>query len=305
MQPSVPEDSRVGNYVVISPVKDEGAYIERTILSVVHQSLRPRRWIVVDDGSSDNTPEILTQYSQQYHWITVLRRARDKRRRPGSAVIAAFDAGHRRIEDRNLDFVVKLDCDLEVPSDYFERLVHKFEADPKLGIASGIYMEASGKAWRPVKMPEYHAAGCSKMVRSECFRQIGGFIPQRGWDTVDEIRAQMMGWKTCHFKDLQLRHLKSEGAGIGAQQTNLMHGQIYYLTGGGIAFFLLKVLHRSLTAMPPLLGGLMMFVGFMQACLKRAPRLVNEKEARQYRQLLNSRVYAAVLRCRGTTGKAR
>jgi poly-beta-1,6-N-acetyl-D-glucosamine synthase len=285
--------SRQGNYVVISPVKDEGLYVERTIQSVLGQSLRPRRWILVDDGSRDATPQIIARYVEQCSWITNLSLARDGERKPGSAVISAFRAGYELIKNDHFDFVVKLDCDLEIPEKYFETLIGKFQADPKLGIASGIYVEEHRQAWKPVKMPKYHAAGCSKMVRAECFREIGGFIPNRGWDTVDEIRAQATGWKTCHFEDIALRHLKSEGTGIGFRRTNLMLGQIYYLTGGGTLFFLFKCLHRLIFGRPIVLGGITMLVGFLQAYLKGEPKLVSDREALRYRRLLNERILSA------------
>jgi poly-beta-1,6-N-acetyl-D-glucosamine synthase len=287
--------SQTGNYVVISPVKDEGPYVERTIQSVLGQSLRPRRWIVVDDGSRDATPQILARYAAQCSWITVLSLARDCDRKPGSAVITAFLAGYELIKNEHFDFVVKLDCDLEIPDNYFETLISRLHADPKLGITSGIYEEEYGRAWKPVKMPKYHAAGCSKVVRAECFRQIGGFIPNRGWDTVDEIRASFLGWKTSHFEDIALRHLKSEGTGIGFTQTNLMLGQIYYLTGGGTFFFLLKCFHRLLFGRPIFLGGIMMLVGFLKAHLRNEPKLVSDREAICYRRVLNERIRAAWL----------
>jgi biofilm PGA synthesis N-glycosyltransferase PgaC len=287
------QHSHTGNYIVISPAKDEGQYIEKTIQSMIRQSLTPRKWIVVDDGSEDETPQIVARYAAQYSWITLFPLARDGERKPGSAVITAFMAGYELIKNDNFDFIVKLDCDLEIPEEYFETLLSKFQADPKLGIASGIYLEESGQDWKPVKMPKYHAAGCSKMVRAECFREIDGFIPQRGWDTVDEIRAQVMGWKTCHFGDIALRHLRSEGAGIGFTRTNSMHGQIYYMTGGGTLFFLFKCLHRLFFGRPIFLGGIIMFAGFMRAYLNGEPRLVSQREAVRYRRMLNERILSA------------
>jgi len=286
------EHSHTGNFVIISPVKDEARYVERTIQSVLGQSVRPYRWIIVDDGSRDSTPQILTRYSKQYSWITVLTVPRDSERKPGSAEIIAFMAGYRLIEKDHFDFVVKLDCDLDIPPEYFETLIRRFEANPKLGIASGIYMEEHKRVWKPVKIPNYHAAGCSKVIRAECFHDMGGFILRPGWDTVDEIRAQVMGWETRHFEDIAMRHLKPEGAGIGFSRTNLMHGQIYYLAGGGTLFLLLKCLHRLIFGRPILLGGVMMSVGFIKAYLKGEPKLVSDREAVHYRRLLNDRILA-------------
>src|SRR6202021_397571 len=153
---------RVGNYVIVSPVKDESAYVERTIRSIVNQSLRPTRWIIVDDGSQDGTPEILNRYAKQYPWISVVRLERDAERKPGSAVIQAFMAGYKTIENDSFDFVVKLDCDLDIPSNHFEQLSGKFKAEPGLGIASGIYQEMNAGGGPGAERPGYTPAGCAK-----------------------------------------------------------------------------------------------------------------------------------------------
>jgi biofilm PGA synthesis N-glycosyltransferase PgaC len=278
------------NYVIISPVRDEEIYLERTITTVLRQTIRPRRWVIVDDGSRDQTPQMLQRYAEGHDWITVLRIERSGERQLGISEIQAFAAGYKLIEDMPLDFVVKLDCDVELPLDYFERLLSRFDQDEALGIASGSYLETEGDTWIAVPMPEYHAAGASKVMRAECFRQIGGFVPHRGWDTIDEIRADMAGWKTCHFPDIAFRHLRTEGAAAGPLETNRMHGQIYYLTGGNSLFLLLKVLHRCWHGRPFILGGLMMLVGFLWPLLSGAPRAVTDEEARSYRRILNRRL---------------
>jgi biofilm PGA synthesis N-glycosyltransferase PgaC len=277
------------NYVIISPVKDEERCLERTIDSVLRQTVLPVRWVIVDDGSFDQTPQILQRYAEEHDWITVVRIDRSKERQLGITEIRAFAAGYKLIEDTRFDFIVKLDCDLELPSDYFERLLLRFDEEKKLGIASGAYLESKGNTWAVVTMPEYHAAGASKVIRAECFHQIGGFIPDRGWDTIDEIRANMFGWKTCHFPDITFRHLRTEGSLAGPFETNRMHGQIYYLTGGGALILLLKVVHRSCFGKPFILGGLMMLLGFLQPVLARNPRAVTDEEARVYRRILRRR----------------
>lgn len=279
-----------GRYVLISPVKDEERFLETTIQSVLAQTIRPTRWILVDDASGDRTPEILRSYAQKYDWIRVIRIERDAARRPGSAVARAFAAGYELAADAEYDFVVKLDCDLDLPADYFLQLVSRFREDPRLGIASGVYLEAARGQWRAVEMPGYHAAGASKMIRKKCFEDIQGFVPSRGWDTVDEIRAQKHGWKTGHFAEITFRHLRNEGAGIGDMRTNQMHGEIYYLTGGGAAFFLLKLVHRLFVGKPFLAGGLAMLWGYLKPWLTREPRVVCDAEARVYRHLLHARI---------------
>src|SRR5262245_4657586 len=185
-------------YVIVSPVKDEGAYITFTLESMITQTRPPQRWLLVDDGSRDDTPAILEHYRQAYAWIDVLRLERDAQRRTGSAEIIAFSRGVERLAGLRFDVIVKLDGDLRFSPTYFDGLLRRFEADGQLGIASGVYLEARRTRWVPVPMPPYHAAGACKAVRWQCFREIGGFVPVKGWDTVDEIRAQMRGWRTGH-----------------------------------------------------------------------------------------------------------
>lgn len=278
------------DYILISPVRDEEQYIEQTISSVINQTIKPSRWIIVNDGSSDRTPEIIDSYRKRFDWIEILRIDRDTARQPGSPVVNAFNRGYDLVKDSEFDFVVKLDCDLRFASDYFEKLLQEFEKDPRLGIGSGIYFEDHGKGWTPVKMPLYHTAGACKFMRKECFNQIDGFVVAKGWDTIDEIRAQMRGWRTRHFEDLAMYHLKNEGSGIGLLKTNAMHGEIFYLTGGSKFFFIMKVLHRIVTGRPVLIGGIMLLYGYLKPLIQKRKRLVSDGEAKFYSNLLNSRL---------------
>ena len=281
-------------YVIISTAKDEENYIEDTIESVVNQTIRPATWVIVDDGSQDRTPEVVSKYCEEYNWIKLVRIERGPQRQPGSAVINAFNQGCKLIKDEDFEFIVKLDCDLRFDPYYFEQLFLKFHQDERLGIASGIYLENRGKAWIPVKMPDYHVAGACKAVREKCFKEIGGFISSRGWDTVDEIKAQMMGWRTSHFTDLQMYHLKNEGSGTGQLRTNAMLGEIFYLTGGSKLFFVLKVLHRLIVGKPFIGGGLLMAFGYLKPMIQRKKLLVSHEEAIFYRNLLNKRIFLTI-----------
>lgn len=278
-------------YVIISPVKDEQQYIETTLQSMVAQTLKPVRWIIVDDGSGDLTPEIVERYASQHSWISLVRLPRRKTRASGSPVVRAFNAGFELAKQEHFDFVVKLDCDLRIPPTYFERLLARFEQDPRLGIASGVYIEEHNTGRKMVPMPEYHASGASKVIRARCFEEIGGFVVARGWDTVDEIRAQTLGWRTRHFADLTFDHLRTEGSARGPLFTNRLHGEVYYMTGGSWPFFLLKVAHRMVCSKPPVLAGLMLLVGFLKPLLLGQKRLVSGAEARWYRHTLQQRIW--------------
>lgn len=282
------------SYVIVSPVKDEEQYVEATLRTVTAQTARPLKWVIVDDGSCDRTPEIIEKYARQHDWIQVLRLDNKLSRRPGAAVIQAFEAGFNLVHDTAADFVVKLDCDVELPPAYFASMMARFADNPSLGIASGVYLEKEQGSWFAIEMPPYHAAGACKMMRSDVFRQIGGFVQSRGWDTVDEIRAQGLGWKTQHFEDLQFRHLKREGSGIGPVPTSVMHGEVYYLTGGGKLFFVLKVLHRMVAERPYVISGLALLWGYLRTMFSGERKLVTRQEARLYAHLLNRRIWGGL-----------
>jgi glycosyltransferase involved in cell wall biosynthesis len=280
------------NYVAITPVKDEERFIEETLVSMTRQSLKPIQWIIVDDSSSDRTPEIIQRYADQHSFIKLVRNPKRHARETGVAEVLAFNVGNEIAQKLDFDLIVKLDGDLSFEEDYFAGLVAEFEHDSELGIASGVYMELHGTDdWKVVPMPAYHAAGASKLIRRECFEQISGFITQRGWDTIDEIRAIARGWKTTHFPHLRMKHLKPEGTGMGLLHTAFMHGEIYYRSGGSKRFFILKVAGRLLHK-PYIIAGLKMFGGYFAAFRAKRELLVTQTEARCYQKLLNQRIAA-------------
>lgn len=286
-----PEPRKVlPRYVVISPARDEEQFIERVLYSVVNQRVRPLRWILVDDGSQDRTPEIIETFARKYDWITLLRRSASPARNPRPAVVHAFNKGFDLLKDLDFEIVVKLDTDLELPEDYFEKLLTRFENNSRLGIASGVYYEESGDGLHMIPMPYYHAAGASKAIRRDCYQQIGGFAATAGWDTLDEIRAQMKGWETRHYEDIPFRHLRVEGSAIGLLRTLNTNGSIYYLLGGGKFFFLLKCLRSVFVDKPFFWAGLEMMKGYGRCWLSGQGRAVSAEEARCYRAMLNSRI---------------
>ncbi len=277
-------------YVIVSPVKDEGPYIRRTLESVAAQTARPAQWLLVDDGSSDDTPAIIREFAGRFPWIRLAGTERGGKRMTGIAEVVAFNQGYRQIRDLDFHFIVKLDGDLVLEKDYFERLLARFGDDERLGIASGVYLENGRDGWQPVPMPDYHAAGASKVIRKKCFEEIGGFVEARGWDTVDEIRARFRGWNTRHFPELSFYHLRGEGSWMGCRNTQMMLGEVFYATCGSRPLFLVKLLHRAFRTRPWVAASAVMAWGYLKSWLQRKPLLVTPAEAKLYRRLQWDRV---------------
>lgn len=279
MTPALP------SYVVVTPVRDEARFIGKMVDSMLTQSHKPVRWVIVDDGSTDGTVDIVRDRIAGRSWISLLSTG-SRSRNLGVGEIIAFTAGMSSLVGVDYDFVVKLDADVHLYPDYFEKVLSRMQEDPKWGIASGQYWEEEGDQWAPVSMPAYHAAGASKVVRTQCYNEIGGFVPRKGWDTVDEIRAGLRKWRTGHFPDVRFDHLKPEGAAMGSLPTHRFHGEIYYQTGGGAGFLVAKVLHRMYFGRPMVIGGLAMLFGYLRAYARCEERLVTNDEARHYRSML-------------------
>jgi poly-beta-1,6-N-acetyl-D-glucosamine synthase len=279
-------------FVVITPVKDEEKYIVNTLSSVIGQSFLPMLWVIVDDGSTDRTVEIIKRQTIDTEWIHLIENVPRKTRNTGVAEVVAFNSSVELVWPLDFEFIVKLDGDVLLCHDYFEKIIQEFDNDECLGIASGTYLEDHGIGWRPVKLPLYHAAGASKVIRKECFEKINGFCENIGWDTVDEIKAQYLGWRTRHFPSIQFFHLKNEGSGMGNIRTSVMHGEIFYLTGGCLLFFWFKFVKRAIFGRPLLISGIMMLKGYMKLMLMRENLLVSEEEAKAYNRLLAHRLFS-------------
>ena len=217
------------NYVVISPVRDEEAYIRFTVDCMARQTIVPKEWVLINDGSSDKTGEILDEYAQRYPWIRVVHRANRGFRKAGGGVVEAFNAGYNALEFRDWDFLVKLDGDLSFEPDYFEKCFQNFEKEPRLGVGGGVicYVTNGVKEFEP--SPVFHVRGATKIYKRGCWDAIGGFWPAPGWDTMDEVKANMLGWSTRSFLDLHIVHHRKTGtadgewAGLGQERQGKLH----------------------------------------------------------------------------------
>ncbi|HSN16180.1 MAG TPA: glycosyltransferase [Anaeromyxobacteraceae bacterium] len=264
-------------YLLVSPCRDEATFIRRTLDSVAAQSVLPALWVVVDDGSTDDTPAILDDYARRLPWLRVLHRTDRGRRSVGPGVIEAFYAGLDGIDLGAFDYVCKLDMDLDLPRGYFEGLMARMEREPRLGTTSGkpwFHHPDTGQLM-PETIGDEMSVGASKFYRVACFREIGGFVREVMWDGIDCHRARMLGWTAESVDDERLRflHLRpmgsSQGRGIWAGRVRTGFGQ--YFMGTSPIFFLASAAYR-LFKHPILIGSIAMLWGYFSAAIRRAPR---------------------------------
>lgn len=262
------------SYLLISPCRDEAAYMRETLDSVIAQSLRPAKWVIVDDGSTDETPRILAEYARRHDWIEIVTLGDRGRRSVGPGVIKAFYAGYRTINPDDYDYLCKLDLDLRLPPRYFEILCARMAADPRIATCSGkAYVAARGRL-----VSERHgddtSLGMTKFYRVSCFKAIGGFVREVMWDGIDCHRCRMKGWIACSWDEPGLRfvHLRPMGSSQRSIYAGRMrHGFGQYFMGTGLLYMSASALRR-LGEKPYVVGALAMLWGWIASALAREPR---------------------------------
>jgi glycosyltransferase involved in cell wall biosynthesis len=243
-------------------VRNEQEYIEGTIRSVLSQTIRPSTWIIVNDGSTDETKDIIGRYLSQNRWVRLINLPDRGYRKTGTGVIEAFNKGYETIEAQDFDFIAKLDGDLTFEKDYFEKLFEKFGRHPKLGLAGGWVYDAVDDKLKPHKYPPDHVRGAVKTYRRECFEEIGGLIPTLGWDGIDEMSAQMKGWETQSFRELKVLLHKPMGSTGGVLKGRLRGAYGACELGYNSLFMTARCLRKMLMDEPFITGGLVMLMGF-------------------------------------------
>jgi hypothetical protein len=270
-------------YVLVTPARNEEKFIEATIQSVVSQTVRPAAWVIVSDGSTDRTDEIVQRYSSEHGWIALLRMP-EHRDRTFAAKATAFNAGYERLRTMDFDIVGNLDADITLPSDYFEFLLARFGEMPHLGVAGTPFIEDDehdgvGHSYSHRFADLTHVSGACQLFRRACFEEIGGYTPIRGGgiDWVAVTTARMKGWETRTFLDRTSRHHRKMGtAARGPLRARFRHGQEDYYVGSHPVWQLFRGVFQMKTR-PYVLGGTFLLLGYLWAMVTRMPRPISDE----------------------------
>ena len=265
------------SYIIISPCRNESEYMRKTLDSVICQTVKPSLWVIVDDGSTDETPNILAEYAAQYAFIKIIHRDNRGYRSVGPGVIEAFYAGYDTVQLENFDFICKLDLDLELPTHYFEILIQRMCENPRIGTCSGkpYFVDKQSGKLISEKCGDENAIGASKFYRTECFKQIGGFVRQVMWDGIDGHRCRMFGWIACSWDkpDLRFIHFRPMGSSQkGILSGRMRHGYGQFFMGTDLIYITISAFYR-MTRPPLIIGGLAMWWGFVKSMLLGKDRL--------------------------------
>ncbi len=279
---------------IITPVRNEKQHIGTTIRCMVRQTVRPVKWVIVNDGSTDGTGEIIEKEMAGHSFIEHVAVPDRGFRKPAQGVIESFYKGMDALEGVDFDVVSKFDGDLEFPEDMMEQIGRAFEDDPRLGITGGTRYEQINES-SPLKelvVPDDYVCGIHKFYRRECFGDIGGLICRAGWDGVDNIKANMHGWKTYQLRSIKVIHLKPTGTskGEGLKRAGLKYGDTSYYMGGYFWHFLLHAAKLMIFNRKPTLGYYML-KGFFRAMVRG-----DERESANFRKTLKRRQLRNVAR---------
>ena len=282
--PSSRSRQLAARYVVVTPVRDEIAHLAALYDAISAQSLRPVQWILVDDGSTDGSTELIEGWARRDPWITIVRRADRGHRAAGSGVMQAVQAGIDAISAPDWEFLVKLDADLELPDDYFERCLARFEADPRLGMGGGLVVDrgADGREALEQRHPDFHVRGATKIYRRACWDTIGPLPQAAGWDTIDELRACHGGWRTATFADIVAVQGRTTGQRAGTWRDWTKNGRAAHAAGYHPAFVAARAVRNALQR-PFGVKGVALAWGWAGCVLARRARLVDDELARYVR----------------------
>ena len=269
-------------YYIVIPTYNEEQFIALTLQSLVEQTVHPTKVVVVNDSSTDSTPEIVLDFAKKHSWIFLVNKTSDAIHLPGSKVIQAFQKGLEAL-DENYDLMVKVDADLIFPPNYFETIIQHFQSDATIGMVGGFcYIDKNGEWILENLTDKDHIRGALKAYRKATFKQIGGLRPQMGWDTVDELLCKFFNWKVITDESLHVKHLKPTGANYN-KTARYKQGEAFYTLGYGFIITAIASLKLAMRKGKPFLF-IDYLIGFWKAKLANRPLLVSSEQARFIRK---------------------
>jgi poly-beta-1,6-N-acetyl-D-glucosamine synthase len=282
--------------LIVSPMRNEAAHVERVARAIAAQELPPVEWVVVDDASDDGTGEILARLEREIPFLHVVpgpgTEARDRLAR--AAAPRAFNAGLAAARTRDFTHVMKLDGDIELPPQYLRVLAERFAADRGLGMACGDLVEKHGDAWVTIAIPPTHVHGALKCYTAACFAAIGGVQERLGWDTIDETYARMHGYRTQRFPELVGIHERHLASADGTLRGRARHGECAYIAHFSLLWVALRSFKVALKR-PRVLSGAAFFYGYARAAARRTEQVPDREFRRFARRELRRRMLHAVL----------
>jgi hypothetical protein len=264
-------------YVLITPARNESSFIEQTVLAVIRQTIRPAKWVIVSDGSSDGTDDIVSRYTVKYPWIELIRMPERKERHFGGKAMA-FNTGRDHVRHIDYDVIGNLDADIIFDNDYFEFLLNKFANDDRLGVAGTPFKEGNTQYDYRYSRRE-HVSGACQLFRRKCFETIGGYVPLKGGgiDLIAVVTARMMGWKTETFTGKACLHLRPMGkAGPHFLKYTFKSGHGDYMLGVHPVWQFFRSIYQ-MSAKPMFLSGFLLLSGYFWGMITHPPKPVSEE----------------------------
>jgi len=266
-------------YVLITPARNEAALIEKTIQSMIEQTALPVKWVIVNDGSTDETGNIVKRYLPNQNWMELVE-IPQRQDRSFAKKVHSFNAGFERVKGLQYEIIGNVDADISFGKDHFDFLLSKFRDDPSLGVAGTVFREDGGYSSETDSFEGHtHVSGQCQLFRRQCFTEIGGYVPHRagGIDWIAVVTARMRGWKTQSFRERWFFHHRHLGtAERGPLASGFSYGEKDYYMGGHPIWELFRVAYR-MTKKPYLISGGALGLGYVSAFLSRTPRPVSDE----------------------------
>jgi len=269
------------SYSVVAVVRNEIGTISKTLECIADQTVKPTHVVVVDDGSNDGTSAVLDSFARQHSFMEIMHFP-DKGYMDYESAHVKLKSAVKRVLEHPNDFIVKLDMDITFASTYFEEIFHEFAADSQLGIAGGWFFVLNGDVPVPEECPVFHVRGGSKVYRKQCWDAIGGFVPRLGYDMIDEVQANMHGWKTKSFRGIQVIHHRKTGGTKGPVRWRRYAGKLGYIVWYSPVYMVAKSIKLAITARPFGIVGLALLRGFLECYWRHTPRSIQDPAFKKY-----------------------